>query len=34
MELDTLRDYYHAHYQPDNIIFSVAGNVDANKSVI
>ena len=31
MERDTLRDYYHTHYQPDNMIFSVAGNVDANK---
>jgi len=31
MERDTLRDYYHTHYQPDNIIFSVAGNVEANK---
>lgn len=31
MERDTLHDFYHTYYQPDNMVFAVAGNVDANK---
>lgn len=31
MKRDTLINYFHTYYQPDNIIFSVAGNVEAGK---